>query len=128
MKIHSTSVIYSLLTIAIFVLLIMWGCSKDQSPMAPPGRVFTGITQRNEFGDTLAVDLEDWIITGYGDSGGQTNRELAPVYRNGVHLADKVSDQVISIGAYPNPFVPGAGHLLIDLILPNTMEVKLYLV
>lgn len=80
-----------------FVLALLAGCSKEDSPTTP-GRVFSGITERNEWGDTLSVDPDDWVILGgfAPSAGGKT--ALLPQFRNGKRLnlpEISVSDDVL---------------------------------
>jgi len=112
------------------LLALVTGCSKDDSPTSS-GRVFSGITERDEWGDTLSVDPDDWVILGgfAPSAGGKT--ALLPQFRNGKRLnlpEISVSDDVLdwAIGAFPNPFIPGAGRLLIELVLPTEAQVEIH--
>lgn len=110
---------------------IFWGCSENEAPTAP-GRTFSGITQRNEWGDTLSVDSTDWVIVG-GPLGASGNGPaVLPCYRNGKLIGQRIAGggadlPGYSIGAFPNPFIPQAGHLLIDLVLLAEVNVNLHL-
>jgi hypothetical protein len=93
--------IYIFVGVSFFAVLIC-GCSAfDNSSEPSESRHFVGITERNEFGDTLSIDQEDWVVVGFSG---------------------------LSIGAFPNPFIPGAGRLLINLTLPVELNSSLYAV
>jgi hypothetical protein len=113
--------------------LLLTSCSEEETP-ASPRRAFLGITERDEFGDTLSVDTTDWVITGLTGSGSPATRLSMPLprFRDGVRLTggaaeDSSANQTYSIGAFPNPFIPSAGRLIIELILPQNLDVQLHL-
>lgn len=120
-----------LILCALAPLLIQ--CSDGRTP-ASSRRAFLGITERNEFGDTLSVDSTDWVITGLTGSGSHTVRIPAPLphYRDGVRFTDSAAEDssteiAYSIGAFPNPFIPSAGRLIVELTLPQSLDVFLHL-
>jgi len=109
---------------------LLWGCEKDESPNLPAGRTFSGITERDEWGDTLSVDTTDWVIVGPVGSAGIAPATL-PCYRDGKYLGERRVESGggqldYSIGAYPNPFIAGAGRLLIDLVIPAEAPVEIH--
>lgn len=117
--------------LVIFLALIfIWGCGEEESPTsAVPG--FTGITERDEWGDTLSVDTTDWVIVGGFPSYQSSGPIALPIYRDGKRLQGGVNLELAeqpeySIGAFPNPFIPGAGRLLISLVLPVDANVELH--
>ncbi len=115
------------------VAFLLTDCSNEKNPVSSQ-RAFLGITERNEFGDTLSVDSTDWVIIGLTGTGPQTAAfpALLPRFRNGVRLTggtaeDSSADLDYSIGAFPNPFIPSAGRLIIELSLPQNLDVFLHL-
>jgi hypothetical protein len=114
--------------VSVFLLFLLLGCSKNDSPTSSAGRVFSGITQRDEFGDTLLIDPNDWVMVGMANSVPGGNLVTLPVYRNLSQVTGETGRSNLSLGAFPNPFIPGAGHLLIQLVLPDPIQVNLYLV
>jgi hypothetical protein len=109
-------------------LLFIAGCSEDDDSPTGSGRQFEGITERNEFGDTLSVDSDDWVIQGITppQSSGSI---LVPYFRDGKILPGRelnLASDDYSIGSFPNPFIPGAGRLLIDLVIPEESFVEIH--
>jgi hypothetical protein len=123
MKFNNILVITGLL-----LTVMILGCSKDDSPTSSGQRVFSGITQRNEFGDTLQVDPTDWVVVGLGNTAHSRVPVTVPIFRNLQQTAGQTEISTVSIGAFPNPFIPGAGHLMINLALPDPLQVQLYVV
>lgn len=116
-------------------LALMMGCAQDESPLSreepiPPGSVFSGITERDEWGDTLSVDSTDWVIVG-GPLNSFRGSLVLPFFRDGKRLPGSQSvmstNQLeYSIGAFPNPFIPGTGRVLIEFVLPETAYVAIH--
>ena len=108
----------------IFMLLLL-GCSGDDSP-TEPSRQFTGITERDEWGDTLAVDPEDWVILGDFNPPPASHSITLPRFRDGKPTGEEVpfttDDIEYSIGAFTNPFIPGTRRLIIDLVIPDLVD------
>lgn len=116
-------------TAAILVALLL-GCAEDETSTGPE-RTFSGITERNEWGDTLSVDSTDWVILGGIIPPSSSIGSPLPFYQEGKQLMSRnlnmPEDQIeYSIGAFPNPFIPGGGHLLLQLVLPIEGTVQLH--
>lgn len=115
-----------LLVFCAFLFVI--GCSEEDDSPAAPGRQFEGITERNEFGDTLSIDDDDWVIQGIAPPASSGTVQL-PYFRDGKVMPGRevaVASDDYSIGAFPNPFIPGAGRLLIELVIPEETFVEIH--
>ncbi|RJP77798.1 MAG: hypothetical protein C4524_07515 [Candidatus Zixiibacteriota bacterium] len=118
---------------AAFVFVM--GCSEDETPTngGEPPRQFTGITERDEFGDTLSVDSTDWALSGPLVQTASGGGSVLPRYRLDLD-SRKVTpagiastDDEVLLGAFPNPFIPRSGRLLIELVLPEPTPLKIWL-
>ncbi|MFH1861491.1 MAG: FlgD immunoglobulin-like domain containing protein [bacterium] len=108
------------------LLTFLIGCSEDNTSLNVQ-RDFEGITQRDEWGDTLAVDADDWVIVGPPSQYSNTPPTSIPYYRNFTPVGSYAGEaNSLSIGAFPNPFMAGAGRLLIELILPAQTSINLH--
>jgi hypothetical protein len=123
---------YIIPLINLFSLLWLSGCSKDDNSTnpPPPGRTFSGITERNEWGDTLSVDTTDWVLISAALSG----MDLPPVESGYSNKNLRIltaplpsTDSVFSLGAFPNPFIPKAGRMILGLTLAEAMPVHIWL-
>ncbi|TKJ41781.1 hypothetical protein CEE37_04220 [candidate division LCP-89 bacterium B3_LCP] len=120
---------YSITSIILLFILTLSGCiTKEDVPTAPV-RDFSGITERNEWGDTLSVDTTDWVFTGFVNPPGSQALSLGQsgngVKVNHSEIAFKSDDLEYSLGVFPNPFIPGAGRLIIELSLVVESEVEI---
>lgn len=121
--------VYGISTLVI-LLIISAGCMEQDIPLVAV-RDFSGITERNEWGDTLSVDSTDWIIDALVFPEAVAGIKSLPLYRNGIQLTGKVIQGEVdvveyAIGAFPNPFVPGAGRLLIELTILDPLDVDVH--
>ena len=99
-----------------FLIFLISSCDNNQSTGSNDSGDFSGITERNEWGDTLSVDPEDWVIVGnlVGDTVSSVlSDSIGPPY-----------PLATSIGAYPNPMIPGAGHVKIEFSIPMACSVE----
>ncbi|MCX6640194.1 MAG: hypothetical protein NTW14_06890 [bacterium] len=118
----------------IAAMLMTAGCSdKDSSTNSTNGRTFSGITERNEWGDTLSVDTTDWVITTLPGGDGPY---FTPSHFPGLMVTLDAqlrseplppNDSVFSIGVFPNPFIPRAGRMIMVLNLPQSVLLNIWL-
>jgi hypothetical protein len=117
------------LLLVICSILFLAGCSEDDDSPTGPGRQFEGITERNEFGDTLSVDSDDWVIQGLVPPQSSGSVRM-PWFRDGKVVPGRdvaLASDDYSIGAFPNPFIPGTGRLLIELVIPEETLVEIHI-
>jgi hypothetical protein len=128
--------VYVILSAIALISVLVWGCSKD-NPVTPPSpvRTFSGLTQRDEFGDTikvgdsLLIDPEDWVILTMPVGAVISETSGPTVIPKGMRVVQRETTSFgITFGAFPNPFIPGTGRLLINLFLPDTMHLEMYIV
>jgi hypothetical protein len=127
-------------TVLIFIaslaaLVFMSGCSEDSPTDGNTPRNFDGITMRDEFGDTLqgVVDTTDWVITGPQAALASDGADMLPagsvmlIPRASVTDGSDDGTDDINLGAFPNPFIPRSGRVLIELILLSEVDLRLHM-
>lgn len=119
-------------SIFIPLILLLIGCAGEQAPTEIETRTFSGITERDEWGNIISEDTTDWVIDQFILPGTSSNRVTLPVFRNdrqitGSEVSMSLDDLEYYIGVFPNPFIPGTGRINFEFTLPVGGAVTIHL-